>query len=353
MSMRLGLLVPDNACGLYRGVFPLQALERRGHKVVWGTGLRGRDARRRSLLGCDLVHTSRISVNAGDVRRLQNAGVAVTWDIDDDISAIPADAEILAPVGGQVGRERLVGQMRQVAALVDGITTTTEHMSALYAASERAPISVVDNSLPRWFLDSDAERHEPLTIGWVAGTEHAFDAQRLAIASTIHQLLEAHAKIRFISIGVDLGLNHHRYEHRGFVTYDELPRHIADFDIGIAPLCEMPLNLARSTIKVKEYAALGVPWLASSRHPFIGLGEREGGRLVDDGGWYKALDRMVRRGRRRRQLARNARAWALGESIDAYAPLWERAFEEALDRARSRSKRSTTARAAHLPEPSS
>jgi hypothetical protein len=352
--MRIGLLAPDNACGLYRGVFPLQALERREHTIVWGTGLRGRDARRRALLGCDLVHTSRISVDAREVRRLHNAGVAVTWDIDDDISAIPADAGILAPVGGKVGREKLVRQMRQVAALVDGITTTTSYMSSLYAAPENAPISVIDNSLPSWFSASDAGREDgSLAIGWVAGTEHAFDAQRLALPRTIQQLLEAHTKVRFISIGIELGLSHPRYDHRGFVAYDELPRHIAEFDIGIAPLCEMPLNRARSTIKVKEYAALGVPWLASARTPFIGLGERAGGRLVDDGGWYKALDRLIRRGRRRRQLARNARAWARGESIDAYAPLWERAFEAALDRASARSRRPTRPTGAGLPQPSS
>ena len=153
------MLALDNACGLYRGVFPLQALKRRGHTIVWGGGLRGREARRRALLECDLVHASRISVNASEVRRLQNAGVAVTWDIDDDIASIPADAWILEPVGGKVGRERVVRQMQQVAALVDGITTTTEHMRSLYAVPGNAPVSIIDNSLPPAFLEHSGATH--------------------------------------------------------------------------------------------------------------------------------------------------------------------------------------------------
>src|SRR5207249_1565318 len=77
----------------------------------------------------------------------------------------------------------------------------------------------------------------------------------------------------------------------------ELPHRIGSFDIGLAPLADLPGNRARSDIKVKEYAASGVPWLASPVGPYVQLGEEQGGRLVPDDLWFEALDRLVSRRR--------------------------------------------------------
>jgi hypothetical protein len=330
------LIVTDNVCGLYRGVLPMEALERRGHSVAWIAGAKSRDASRRALFGCDLVHTARGAVNATAVSRLQRAGVAVTWDIDDDIAAIPSGTAAFEVMGGEAGRQRILSQLRQVAARVDGITTTTARMASLYTDPKNAPVSVIDNAVAPWFLDTKRQAHRLLTVGWVAGGEHALDADALNIANVIGRLLQTHEHVRFVCVGIDLQVAHPRYQHCDFVPLTELPSRIAEFDIGIAPLCNTPLNLARSTIKVKEYAALGVPWLASFSAPFEGLGEREGGRLVRDGDWYEELRRLIKRGRLRRRLAERAREWARSESIDALAPAWEGAFEEAIKRARPR-----------------
>jgi glycosyltransferase involved in cell wall biosynthesis len=97
--------------------------------------------------------------------------------------------------------------------------------------------------------------------------------------------------------------------------------------IAIAPLANLPFNMTRSDIKLKEYAASGVPWLASPVGPYIGLGEREGGVLVPDDGWFDALDRLVCHQRDRRRLARRARSWAKDQMIEMAADRWERVFE--------------------------
>ena len=82
------------------------------------------------------------------------------------------------------------------------------------------------------------------------------------------------------------------------------------FDVGIAPLSpDLAINHARSSIKLKEYAALGVPWLASPIGPYAGLGEREGGRLVAARPLVRGARRARARRARARRLARRAARW--------------------------------------------
>jgi glycosyltransferase involved in cell wall biosynthesis len=171
-------------------------------------------------------------------------------------------------------------------------------------------------------------RHDGIVIGWIAALEHRADADRIKIADTLRRLIAKHHDVRVECIGVNLGLPD-RYRHDSSVPFLELPRRIAGFDIGIAPLADIVWNWARSDIKVKEYAASGVPWLASPVGPYLGLGEDQGGRLVSDDGWFEALDRLVTRRRERRRLARRAKAWAKRQTIEAVADCWEQVFAKA------------------------
>ncbi len=109
---------------------------------------------------------------------------------------------------------------------------------------------------------------------------------------------------------------------------------IASFDIGIALIDDIPFNRARSDVKVKEYAAAGVPWLASPIGPYAGLGEKQGGRLVADDDWFAALDRLVRKERERHKLAKRAASWAREESLERNLHRWEAVMVEAAELAR-------------------
>jgi glycosyltransferase involved in cell wall biosynthesis len=169
----------------------------------------------------------------------------------------------------------------------------------------------------------------------MAGLEHQLDYQALRLKPILEQLLAEHEDLRVMSIGLGLGLATSRYEHHPIVDFGELPRVLSGATIAIAPLADIPWNRARSNIKLKEYGAAGLPWLASAVGPYLGLGEKEGGRLVAEGDWYDALDRLIRDERGRRKLAKRAAKWAKGQTIDQHVGEWLRAYEDAAARARS------------------
>ena len=126
-----------------------------------------------------------------------------------------------------------------------------------------------------------------------------------------------------------------RYRRQPLVQYRELADHVATFDVGIAPLDDIPFNRARSSVKVKEYAAAGVPWLASPIGPYRELGEKQGGRLVVDDRWHEELQRLILDGRARAKLAKRGRKWASGQTVAANLKEWEAVLAEAIERARA------------------
>lgn len=149
----------------------------------------------------------------------------------------------------------------------------------------------------------------------------------------LQQLLDERADVRVASIGLRLGLRSERYDHRGMVPFDALTREVASFDIAIAPLAELDFNRARSNVKLKEYAAAGVPWLASPIGPYAKLGEKQAGRLVPDDCWHEALTCPLESSRDRRKLAKRAQVGG-GQTLARQSGVWESASTDAVVLAR-------------------
>jgi glycosyltransferase involved in cell wall biosynthesis len=322
--MRLGVVWEPNSAAHYRAIEPMKAMERRGHDVVWPPDADGRaDVRR--LIGCDLVHVYRRA--APDTQRaldqLTRGRTATTYDNDDDFTAVPEESPDYPKVGGARGR-RIHGMTVKVAKLARSFTTTNELLAETYRRDGVERVEVIPNMLASG-VARPSRRHDGIVVGWVGGLDHAADTARIGIADALRRLVAERDGVRVECIGIDLRLPD-RYRHDAFVPFRELPDRIGGFDIGIAPLADLPGNRVRSDIKVKEYSASGVPWLASPVGPYAKLGEAEGGRLVPDDGWFQALDGLVTHARDRRRLGRKAKRWAKSQTIEAVADRWERVF---------------------------
>jgi glycosyltransferase involved in cell wall biosynthesis len=323
--MILGVVWDEEShAAYYRAIYPMQALEKRGHQIVWPPNERG-DAALERLLRCDVVHVYRRSdeQTRSTLERLVRRGVPLIFDNDDDVSSIPKESPEYKEFGGlkaqQVHRATV-----KAARLAHTMTTPSEALADRYHRRGIPRLEVIGNYVnakPR----RRRRRHSGIVLGWIAGLEHNADARSLRISSVLRTLLEKHPDLRVECIGVDLKLPD-RYRHDLFVPFERLPSRISGWDIAIAPLADIPFNRTRSDIKVKEYAACGVPWLASPLPPYQGLGEEQGGRLVQDDGWLEAIDRLVGHTRERKRLARRARSWGKRQTVEAEIRQWESLF---------------------------
>jgi hypothetical protein len=333
--MRIGVLVkPVVSNAIYRAVGPMFALGRRGHEVVLVK--RAEDGRfsPRELASCDVVHVYR---GCDDPRvlpcvtELWRRGIAITCDDDDDARLIPSDSPGYKSVYGGLNTQRMIRQQIALTAKADVVTTTTRTMAEIFGKHFDGPIEVIENYLEPYEYARDGHKHDGVTIGWVAGREHVTDARMLDVTSMLRNVMARDQHVRVTTVGVKLNLDSDRYTHVPRIEFPELSKFLAQWDIGIAPIADHPMSYARSNVKVKEYAGAGVPWVASARGPYAGLGAKEGGVTVADDRWERVLLDLAGSQHKRMSLRRKAESWGKSQHITHHAHRWEAVMQMAVE----------------------
>jgi hypothetical protein len=303
--------------------FPLVALRMRGHEVrmeIDGDGLNPEGLHR-----FDVIYAYRL--NSAPIRRLlsqlRERGAAIVWDDDDFVSPPSHDHTATRSQSSRTDVSRMLR-------LAHVVTAPSEALAEHFRAWGGADVRVLENFLPSSYAPPPSPTRDHVTIGWTAAAEHLHDLEQLGLADTFRRLLDAHPTVRFVSVGINLRLPPERYAHHYRVQYYDLAEQVAEWDIGIAPIADVPFNRTRSNVKLKEYAAAGVAWLASPIGPYAGFGEKQGGRLVSDDGWYEALERLIVKERERRKLVKRGRRWAATQTVFANLDAYERVLRDAV-----------------------
>jgi glycosyltransferase involved in cell wall biosynthesis len=104
-----------------------------------------------------------------------------------------------------------------------------------------------------------------------------------------------------------------------------------DFDIGLAPLADIPFNYSKSHLKALEYAALGIPVIATDLPPYRDLViDGVTGYLVSSPQeWDKRLTELINDQAAREEMGAAARKRAAEFTIQGNWQLWESAYLEA------------------------
>jgi glycosyltransferase involved in cell wall biosynthesis len=333
--MKLGVIYTEevhNAC--YRALWPGEALGRRGHDIeLLRYDPRG-PLKVASLMDRDVVHVYRSSDQnvARAVDALRARGVAIAYDNDDDVRLAPKEMAKFRDVGGANGQRTYRSQVALMRR-ADAVSTTTAVLADRFGQDDVGPIAVIPNHLAGLhFARGPRDDEDGVVVGWFAGREHEADSRRLQVAQMLRRVMERRPEVRVVTMGVRLDLDPQRYTHHPYIPLHQLFAQVRRFDIGIAPLSDIPMSYARSDIKVEEYAAAGVPWIASARGSYASLGSREGGLVVDDDGWENALVELVASRWRRAQLRRKAEKWAKSQHIDRHVDRWTELWESAAAR---------------------
>lgn len=333
-------------CGFYRLIWPAQVLAAAGHDVVI-VHPRDRDRSLQARVNADRVVSVRIPADA-DVLVFQRVThkylvqmipivraqhVAVVIDMDDDLTCIhPSNPafHMLHPSGPNPMHAWHHTQTACDAATL--VTTSTPALAKRYGT--RTPARVLYNAVPQRYLDVEHEDSD--LVGW-AGSVHSHPTDLQVMGPAVAQHLQAGGKFKVVGpiegVHRALGISSDReIDSTSPVKIEAWPLAINCLGIGVAPLADSRFNAAKSWLKPLEYAAVGVPCVASPRAEYSRLAKLGVGRLAKDPReWRRALRELTRWPTQRRELSERGREAARKLTIELNAWRWLEAWSEALE----------------------
>lgn len=251
---------------------------------------------------------------------LQEAGVRVVVDLDDDVMSIspkhPAWRETHPKYSPLDNRDHLRASLR----LADQVVVTTEGLQDRYGGV------IVRNAIPESYLTEERpERDGPLWVGWTGAVwthPDDLDVTRGGVARAVEA-----TGAQFVSIGSPVGVAKGlrlRTEpiDLGAASITGYPKLVVQLNVGIAPLAETGFNmLGKSFLKPLDYAALGVPFVCSPSDAYRAFVAEGVGFLARRGSdWETHVHRLLSSASLRAEQAEAGRKVAAGHTIERRWP---------------------------------
>jgi glycosyltransferase involved in cell wall biosynthesis len=253
----------------------------------------------------------------------------LVFEIDDDLWQVdPSSKRAFEWFAQPEVRLRL----EQNARLADVVTVSTPALGEVMSKFNRN-VHVIPNAVPASLLEHEPPRRDDgiVTVGWAGSHTHAMD-WAMVDAELVRYLRKTRRAELHVMGGMDplwSRVPTHRMRVTGWTdSVDEYRRRL-DFHIGLAPLKQHPFNESKSFIKALEYAACGIPVVASDVGPyrdFVRHGET-GWLVRKPGEFLRYLLDLTHDEAMREEMGRNARKLAAEHTLEATAPLWERALK--------------------------
>lgn len=379
-------------CGHYRLIWPASALYTAGVDVdivlpgdprslfevaadlgrTIATGIR-HDGRLLNVPAADVVVMQRPLTRqlVHVIRELKAAGKVVVVEVDDDFQTIDPRNIAWPTVNPSLSPDRNWHHLRDACQLADLVTVTTPALAARYGKHGR--VRIIPNYVPAHYLHTlPPDAHDAVRVGWSGAVDtHPNDLQqtRGAVARVLarhglkfHLIGSGRVPVRDqygrtvddpdnpgemltttdLRIPRNLGLGPDTmFAHTGgWLHLEKYPRAVAELDVGIVPLAPGLFNEGKSWLKGLEYAALGVPFVASPTGPYtelhkLGLGALAGKPKE----WERELERLVADEDHRLETAAAGRRIANSMTIERNAGRWAEAWSAAAELSTTRTRR--------------
>ena len=329
---------PDHAIASLRLIAPLSEA---GTEIVWW--MPGQKYNPDLLSGSDLVIIQRdfprfidqYSQVHLDAHRLR---IPVIFEIDDLLWELPDEHPDRA---SHFYTDALMPMMF-AAWVADGITVPSPGIKH-YLSCINPNIFVLPNYLnPKvWSLRNPASVvGNTISIGYMGGDSHLPDLEM--IEEVILDILDYYqGRVKFISWGVQPppALNEHPLVEWKSLTPGDYAEFAAyfnqqQFDIYVTPLKDSQFNRSKSSIKVLEYTALGIPGVSSDLDPYANvITPGVTGLLAETTEqWKQHLNTLIEQPDLRLQIARQAQAAVRSDwLISDHYQQWLQAYQSILD----------------------
>ena len=257
----------------------------------------------------------------------QNLGQQIIVDVDDYYEGLtPANKAygITHPDKNKISNR---ANYEKVIAAADLVVVSTPFLLDHHSKTHPNVVMVRNGVNMMQFTPVKHKNNKP-TLGWTGSTEYRNnDLEQLR--EWLPEFLEEH-DLYFhhagasgdISFADVTGINPTRLRTSPIVPITEYANGFK-FDIGLVPLNPIPFNEAKSNIKGLEYAASGIPFIASDTGEYRLLAEDGVGilaRTADD--WRAAAETLLDRHQRQQYSIRGVEVVRANWSIEARAHEW-------------------------------
>ncbi len=246
-----------------------------------------------------------------------------------------------------------------------GVTVATPQLARELFPYNGA-IYVVPNYLDKdlWSVPVMKRQDDKIRIGWAGGNAHADD---LAMVNKVIEKIvkEYDGKVVFETMGMtrreltgvfsmppttenscpscgfEGGLHHFPGE-----SYRNYPQVLGSrgWDIAIAPVIDNAFGNAKSELKIKEYATLGLPVVASNVRPYRDAQHHGAAVNLADtyDEWYEALKKLIDSREEREKQGKTNKSWSEGNWIQDHIAEIFPVYQEVINRARPQTGDKTT-----------
>jgi hypothetical protein len=259
------------------------------------------------------------------VRTFRACGYRIVMGLDDDCWTIPES------VSGPGDNSAALGLVEAVLAESDVVVVTTAPLAAAVTrhASARA-VCVIPNALPVDVIELSRPNlgQKEVRIGWAGSPTHGDDWD--AVRTPVEAILQRpEVRVVLLTKNAPTWLAAHpRVEIHKPVDFSQYYWKLSTLhlDLALAPLAAHVFNESKSNLKALDFAALGLPLVASRVGPYASLPHGQTCLTIPDndaGGWLDALTELVEDPERRRAMGQAARAWVETHgSLDQTGPQW-------------------------------
>lgn len=306
----------NSACGYYRITLPFDALAAQGWDIQTACGWDPRAE------GYPVVVGQRVGKpEALTLWRKLYLRSRLVYETDDDFWSID-ETNYRALQEHSPSLLDAAGEAIRMARLA---TVSTQPLAEVVGQFE-TPVTVLPNHIDGRLLDVERPHRGRLVVGWAGGDSHTKDWA--VLAPHLKRFLARNPAVEYHGIGTPFHAVHGiQGRHTGWQDVWAYYRSI-DFDIGLAPLAPLVFNRSKSHIKALEYAALGIPVIASDEPPYRDfVVHGESGYLVRrDHEWTTYLRALVEDQTLREQMGKRAREVAADWTIQRGWQMWADAY---------------------------
>ena len=339
-----GTLTPGG-CGYYRCILPMLVSGQPSHagRIAWdpirGFGIR--DTHSTGVFGFNTVVLKLIMDRwtPKQIELAQSLGQRIIVDVDDYFEGLTPANKAWDVTHPEKNKRTNRDNYERVIAAADLITVSTPFLFDIYNA-KYGNVALVRNGVNIRQFPKRSQNVKPV-IGWTGATSYRNnDLEQLR--EWLPEFLEEH-DLMFHHAGHSddapafsdvTGVDPNRVRTTPILPIHDYPSGF-QFDIGIVPLNDIPFNVAKSNIKGLEYAASGVPFVASDLPEYRLLHEDGIGqiaRTADD--WVQQMTFLLDFQRRRKISAVIRDATSQRWSIEARAAEWRAVFSEGVGQGR-------------------